>query len=216
MTETQALEILWDYLCLHQTPEKADLILGFGCYDSQVAHRAAELYLAGFAPRILFTGGLGRNTTGLFCRGEAEVFAQVAMDRGVPKEAILLETKSANTKENIQFSRQLLQQENIPHARILGVHKPYMERRIQAAMGVYWPEQAFSVTSAQVTAREALALAARQGMTEKEVISTIVGDFQRIELYAQKGYQLPQYIPPVCWEAFRLLVDLGYDSQLAK
>ncbi len=216
MTESQALHILWDYLCLHQAPEKADLILGFGCYDSQVARRAAQLYQAGYAPRILFTGGLGRNTNGLFSRSEAEVFAQVAMDCGVPREAILLETRSTNTKENIQFTRQLLQERNIPHSRILGVHKPYMERRIQAAMGVYWPEQVFSVTSAQVTLEEAITLALAQGMTKKDTISTIVGDFQRIELYAQKGYQLPQYIPPVCWDAYRLLVELGYDAQLAK
>ncbi len=216
MTEAQALHILWDYLCLHQEPQKADLILGFGCYDSQVARRAAQLYHQGYAPRILFTGGLGRNTTGRFSRSEAEEFAQVAMDCGVPQQAICLETQSANTKENIQFSRKLLQAQNIPHGRILGVHKPYMERRIQAAMGVYWPEQVFSVTSAQIRLEEAIALAPEQGMTEKEIISTIVGDFQRIELYAQKGYQLPQYIPSICWEAYRLLVDMGYDAQLVK
>ena len=55
-----------------------------------------------------------------------------------------------------------------------------------------------------------------QGITERSAIEVIVGDFQRIELYAQKGYQLPQDIPPYAWNAFHALVALGYDGQLAK
>lgn len=210
------LQILWDYLSLHQRVESADVIVGFGCYDDNVARRAAELYHQGYAPKILFTGGLGRNTMGLFTITEAEKFAKVAMDCGVPEGDILLEDQSTNTKENIQFTRKLLEERGIPHGRILGVHKPYMERRIFAAMGVYWPEQAFSVTSFRQTLEEALEEAKAQGMEESNTISTIVGDFQRIELYAQKGYQLPQYIPPEAWEAYHALVAMGYDSQLVK
>ena len=58
--------------------------------------------------------------------------------------------------------------------------------------------------------------AKQQGITENASISVIVGDFQRIELYAQLGYQLPQYIPPEAWEAFHALVAMGFDKQLAK
>ncbi len=216
MEYLQYLQILWDYLSLHQQPRQADVIVGFGCYDDNVARRAAQLYRDGYAPWVLFTGGLGRNTAGLFSVSEAEKFARVAADCGVPPERILVENQSTNTKENIHFTRRLLEEREIPHGRILGVHKPYMERRIQAAMGVYWPEQAFSVTSFPQSLTEALADAKRQGMAEADTISTIVGDFQRIELYAKKGYQLPQYIPPEAWEAYRALVAMGYDSQLAK
>lgn len=210
------LQILWDYLCLHRTPEKAEVILGFGSFDDNVARRSAALYLQGYAPKILFTGGLGRCTVGLYTQPEAERFRDVAVSLGVPEENILVESKSANTKENIQFTRQLLEKTHTSHGSILGVHKPYMERRIAAAMGVYWPEQSFSVTSPQMTIPQYLREAERQGMTEKDAISVIVGDFQRIDLYAQKGYQLPQYIPAEAQEAFERLVSMGYDSQLAK
>ncbi len=210
------LQILWDYLSLRQEVQKADVIVGFGCYDDNVARRAAELYLQGYAPKILFTGGLGRNTTGLFTETEAEKFAKVAISRGVSAEDILLENKSTNTKENIHFTRALLEERGIPHDRMLGVHKPYMERRIHAAMGVYWPEQAFSVTSFRQTLKEALEEAKRQGMEEANTISTIVGDFQRIELYANLGYQLPQFIPQEAWDAYHTLVAMGFDSQLVK
>lgn len=210
------LQVIWDYLCLHQPPAKADVIVGFGNFNTDIARRAAELYHAGYAPKILFTGGLGRNTEGLLPEPEALRFAKVAMDCGVPESDIILEDKSANTKENILFTRQLLERLQLPHSHILGVHQPFMERRIAAAMGVYWPEQSFSVTCPQVTIPEYLRRAREQGISENASISVIVGDFQRIELYAELGYQLPQHIPQEAWEAFHTLVALGYDKQLAK
>ena len=212
----EPLQVIWDYLGMHQEPVKADVIVGFGNFNTDIARRAAQLYHQGYAPKILFTGGLGRNTEGMLPEPEAVRFAKVAMECGVPEEDIILEDKSRNTKENIEFTRALLEERGIPHAHILGVHQPFMERRIVAAMGVYWPEQSFSVTCPQVTIPEYLESAKRQGMTEEASISVIVGDFQRMDLYAKKGYQLPQHIPEEAWEAFRQLVEMGYDKQLAK
>lgn len=216
MDYLKPLQVIWDYLGMHQKPETADVIVGFGNFNTDIARRAAELYHQGYAPRILFTGGLGRNTEGLLPEPEAVRFARVAMEWGVPEEAILLEDKSANTKENIVFTRRLLEERDIPHDRILGVHQPFMERRITAAMGVYWPELDFSVTSPQVSIPEYLRRAREQGISENASISVIVGDFQRIDLYAKLGYQLPQHIPEEAWQAFHQLVALGYDKQLAK
>ena len=212
----EPLQVIWDYLGMHQQPEKADVIVGFGNFNTDIARRAAELYHQGFAPKILFTGGLGRNTEGMLPEPEAIRFAKVAMECGVPERDILLEDKSRNTKENIEFTRALLEERGIPHDRILGVHQPFMERRIVAAMGVYWPELNFSVTSPQVTIPEYLRRAQEQGITENASVSVIVGDFQRMDLYAKLGYQLPQYIPEEAWEAYRILVAMGFDKQLAK
>ena len=210
------LQVIWDYLGLHQAPQKADVIVGFGNFNDNIARRAAELYRQGLAPKILFTGGLGRNTLGLLPESEADRFARVAMECGVPEEDIIREDKSTNTAENIIFTRRLLEELGVPHGRILGVHQPFMERRITAAMGVYWKDLDFRVTSPQVTIESYLADARKQGVTEEASISVIVGDFQRMDLYAKKGYQLPQYIPEEAWEAFHELVAMGYDKQLAK
>jgi len=216
MDYLKPLEVIWDYLNMHQQPQKADVIVGFGNFNTDIARRAAELYLQGFAPKVLFTGGLGRNTTGLFTEPEAKKFARVAMECGVPEADILIEDRSANTKENIEFVRELLEKEDIPHSHIQGVHQPFMERRIVAAMGVYWPEQSFTVTCPQVTIPEYLERARQQGMGQNASISVIVGDFQRIELYGKLGYQLPQHIPEEAWQAYHTLVAMGYDKQLAK
>lgn len=210
------LRVLWDYLQLRQPLRKADVIVGFGNFNTDIPRRAAQLYLAGYAPKILFTGGLGRNTQGLLPETEAARFARVAAGMGVPEKDILLEDRSRNTAENIRLTRALLEAENIPHGHILGVHQPFMERRIAAAMGVYWPEQSFSVTSPQVTMEAYLSRAGDQGISENAAVSVIVGDFQRMDLYAQKGWQVPQEIPPEAWAAFHALVEQGFDKQLAK
>lgn len=216
MNFLEPLQVIWDYLGMHQTPEQADVIVGFGNFNTNIARRAAELYRQGLAPVVLFTGGLGRNTEGLLPEPEAVRFARVAMECGVPEKAILLEPESTNTAENILFTRRLLEERGIPHERILGVHQPFMERRITAAMGVYWPKQDFRVTSPQTSIADYLADAKKQGVTENAAVSVIVGDFQRMDLYAKKGYQTPQYIPPEAWEAFHKLVAMGFDKQLAK
>ena len=212
----QPLQVIWDYLCLNQPLEKADCIVGFGNFNTDIALRAAELYHQGFAPKVLFTGGLGRNTEGLLPEPEAVRFAKVAMEAGVPEEDIILEPNSTNTKENILFTREKLEQLGIPNGRILGVHQPFMERRIKAAMGVYWPEVNFGITSPQVTIPQYLERAKQQGVSPNASVSVIVGDFQRMDLYAKLGYQLPQHIPDSAWEAFHQLVEMGYDQQLAK
>lgn len=216
MEYLEPLQVIWDYLGMHQEPCKADCIVGFGNFNTNIARRAAELYHQGYALKILFTGGLGRNTEGLLPEPEAVRFAKVAMQCGVPEEDILIEDKSTNTKENIEFTRNLLIQKGLPHDHILGVHQPFMERRICAALGVYWPELRITITSPQVTIPQYLEDAKKQGITENAAISVIVGDFQRMDLYAKKGFQLPQHIPEEAWAAFDKLVSLGFDKQLAK
>ena len=216
MEYLEPLQIIWDYLGMHQEPTKADCIVGFGNFNTDIARRAAELYHQGYAPKILFTGGLGRNTKSLFPEPEAVRFARVAMACGVPEADIILEDKSTNTKENIDFMREIFEKQGIPHDHVLGVHQPFRERRICAALGVYWPELNFSVTSPQVTIPEYLRRAAEQGMTENASVSVIVGDFQRMDLYAKLGYQVPQEIPEEAWAAYHALVAMGFDKQLAK
>ncbi len=209
-------QVLWDYMCLDMTPAPADVLVGFGCYDETVPLRVVELWKQGLAPWVVFTGGLGRNTSGLFRVSEAERFAAIAVKAGLPESAILLETRSANSAENFLFTKALLEGRNIPTHKILAVHKPYMERRVYAAAAVYWPQAEFILASPRVTIPEHIRAAQAVGMTEKGVLDTLVGDVQRMELYAQKGYQIPQEVPGPVRAAYERLVEAGYTSQLTR
>lgn len=135
MEKNEAIRILWDYLCLHQPLQPADCIIGFGCYNEDVGRRVAQLYCQGYAPLVLFSGGLGRNTRHMWTESEAERFARVAMADGVPENVILLENKSTNSGENLLFSRKILMDRGLTHPQVIGVHKPYMERRLSRSIG---------------------------------------------------------------------------------
>ena len=210
------LSVIWDYMHLHMPLKQADCIVGFGNRNMAIPHRAAQLYRAGYAPKVLFSGGLGRNTDGCWSGTEAERFAEAAMADGVPAEDIILEDKSSNTAENILFVRDKFRALNMEVHTILAVHQQFMERRIYAAMKQYWPEVEVVVTSPDTTLEEYLADVAAQGMAEHTAIEVIVGDFQRMEVYARKGWQIPQPIPDEAWAAFENLVELGYTGQLIK
>ena len=205
---------IWDYMHMNMALSRADCIVGFGCYNDDIALRCAELYHQGWAPKLLFTGGLGRNTLGLWAESEAARFGRIALVRGVPEKDLILEDKASNSAENILFTRRKLEELGLPCGKIIAVHKPFMERRLYAARQVYWPDVEAVLTSPQLDLDEYVARSVAQGLSEQTVIDVIVGDFQRMEVYAQRGYQIPQFIPPQVRRCFDALVAAGCTSEL--
>lgn len=206
----QLAQKLWDYHHMHHELKPSDCILVLGSHDKRVAERGAELYLEGFAPFILFSGGLGRLTQDLWRQTEADLFAGIAMEMGVPKEAILIENRSTNTGENILFSQQVLKEKGMDPERFIVIQKPYMERRSFATFKKHWPEKEVLVTSPQIPFEDY----ATEEIPLERVINIMVGDLQRIKLYPQMGFQIYQEIPKDVWSAYERLVALGFDKQL--
>jgi uncharacterized SAM-binding protein YcdF (DUF218 family) len=95
-------------LFLEDEPAAADLAIVFGSADEDEltwrATRGAELFLAGFVPRLLLSGGDpgGCGVT------EAARMATVAESQGAPQHALLLEDRSRTTVENVRNSLRLL------------------------------------------------------------------------------------------------------------
>jgi len=204
--------LLWDYHHVHHELKQSDCMIVLGSHDTRVAERGAELFLAGWAPRVVFSGGLGSLTKGVWTRPEAEIFAEIAIRQGVPRERILLETQSTNTGENVCFSKALLDREGIHPKTLIAVTKPYMERRVLATFKKVWPEPELIVTSPQIAWEDY----PTEDIPRERVIHILVGDLQRIALYAEKGFQIPQVIPPEVWQAYEQLIAVGYTGHLVK
>ncbi len=213
--QTLALaEKLWDYLKLSQQIEKSDAILVLCSHDKRVAERAAQLFLEDWAPLLIFSGGLGSITRTFWTEPEADQFAAIAIRMGVPQENILIENRSTNTGENFRFTRQLLSEQGIDPQEFIVVQKPYMERRSFATFRKMWPEKDVIVTSPQVAFDEYLGSYTNQALSADDVISIMVGDLQRIKVYAERDFQIPQEIPAEVWSAYEELVRSGYDRHL--
>ena len=201
---------LWNYHHVNQSLEKSDCILVLGSHDLRVAERGAELYLKKWAPVIIFSGGLGNLTKGIWGEAEADKFAAVAQKMGVPKEVILIENKSTNTGENILFAQQLLKEKGLDPQSFIVVQKPYMERRSYATFKKYWPNKKLVVTSPQISFEQY----PNDEIPLEKVINIMVGDLQRIKIYPEEGFQIFQEIPMDVWEAYEQLVELGYNKHL--
>ena len=207
-------ERLWHYHRLNHQLRKADAILVLCSHDTKVAERGAELFLAGWAPLLIFSGGLGAITKNIWTEPEANQFAAIAIGLGVPPEKIIIENRSTNTGENVLFTKQLLKQHALDPERLILVQKPYMERRSFATFRKVWPEKQVVVTSPQVSFDDYLAGYTNKELSGDDVVSIMVGDLQRIKVYAEKGFQIHQEIPDEVWSAYEQLVRAGYDRHL--
>lgn len=207
-------EQIWHYHLMNHQLEKTDAILVLCSHDKRVAERGAELLLAGWAPVLIFSGGLGTITSGMWNEPEADQFARLAVELGVPEQKILIENKSTNTGENVLFTKQFLAEKNLNPEKFIVVQKPYMERRAYATFRKLWPEKQVLVTSPQVSFEKYLSEYTNEGLSSDDVISIMVGDLQRIKLYPEKGFQIQQEIPGEIWAAYEELVRTGYDRHL--
>ena len=204
--------IVWDYHHLNHSLEPADCILVLGSHDLRVAERGAQLYLERWAPQLIFSGGLGNLTRGLWNEPEAEKFARVAMQMGVPRESILTETRSTNTGENVKLTRALMKQQGLDPRKFILVQKPYMERRAYATFRQFWPEKECLVTSPQIPFEQY----ANAEISKQEVIHIMTGDLQRIREYPSRGFQIYQEIPAEVWDAYLKLVEMGFTKNLIR
>ena len=114
-------------------PADAAIVLGAAVFRDRPSpvlreriNHAIWLYQNGYVDVIIFTGGVGWNDA----RSEAEVAQQYALAQGVPAAAILVETTSVSTLENLINAQQIALSHNL-HSFLL-VSTPYHMKRAMA------------------------------------------------------------------------------------
>jgi uncharacterized SAM-binding protein YcdF (DUF218 family)/glycosyltransferase involved in cell wall biosynthesis len=115
-----------------QQPVKADAIVVFGGgagesgvpgqgYEERVTH-AVDLFKKGYAKHIIFSSGYTN------VMKEPDVMKVLAISLGVPADAIIVETESANTYKNVLNTKKILKEKG--WNKILLVSSPYHMRRV--------------------------------------------------------------------------------------
>ncbi|MEV4893723.1 YdcF family protein [Nonomuraea sp. NPDC055795] len=204
------LEVLWDYHQMGHELQPTDAIIGLGSHDLGVAQFSAQLFKSGIAPLVIFTGANAPTTMERFPRGEAVHYREEAIRLGIPAAWILVETKASNTGENIQFTRDLLAGRGLHVDSITLVSRPYQQRRAFATCRKLWPEVHVVCASQPLPLGEYILSIG----DARRVADMMVGDTQRIDIYAERGFAIPQDIPAHVVEAYERLVAAGYTSRL--
>lgn len=109
-------KILWDYHHVNHQLKKADLLFILCSHDLSVAHYGAKLFLDGWAPVLAISGGVAHQTDLLntgWQKSEAEMFFDVAIEAGISREEIILETKAKNTGDNFELTEVLLKERGL-------------------------------------------------------------------------------------------------------
>lgn len=121
-------------------PADAILVLGAAAYDARPSpvfqeriRHALDLYRRGYADTLVFTGGYGYGAR----FSESQVARRYALREGVPAEAILIETLSRTTYENLREARSLMLERGL--RRVIVVSDPlHMARalRLSRRLGI--------------------------------------------------------------------------------
>jgi uncharacterized SAM-binding protein YcdF (DUF218 family) len=204
------VQTLWDYHDMHHELRPTDVGIGLGSHDLGVATYAAELYQQGCFPRIIFTGANAPTTVERFPRGEAVHYREHALELGVPDDAILVEPEARNTGDNITLSRRLLEARGIEVKSVTLISRPYQQRRAYATCKKLWSDVDVICASRPLPLDEYIESIGDVG----RVINMLVGDTQRIQLYAQRGFSIPQAIPGDVNTSYKRLVELGFTERV--
>ena len=203
-------QILWDYHQMHHQPRNTDIAIGLGSHDIGVAEHTADLYHQGRFPLIVFTGANAPSTQDVFPRGEAVHYAKRAQELGVPGGAILIEPAATNTGANFTLTRKLLTDKGLEPKSATIVCRPYQQRRAYATCAKLWKELDITCSSQSLPLdRYVQTIGSRD-----RVINMLVGDTQRVWVYADKGYATQQPVPPRVRRAFDSLVTAGFTDRL--
>lgn len=203
-------QTLWDYHQVHHEPRNTDIAIGLGSHDIGVAEHTADLYHQGRFPLIVFTGANAPTTSEAFPRGEAVHYAERAEQLGVPDTAIIIEDKARNTGENFSLTRALLDRDGIHPESATIISRPYQQRRAYATCQKLWPELDVICSSRPQPLADYIASIGDQD----KVLNMLVGDTQRIWVYAEQGFATHQHMSASVVAAFERLVDLGFSRRL--
>ena len=179
MTEAAFMEEVID------TP-KCDVMFVFSGTHPGHWETAIAAYKDGLAPRIIVTGGFGkpdgRDPAG---RSEAEVIAQHLLEAGIPREAMLLETRSRNSLENVLFAKELFDFADIRS--ILFVCKSHAAGRQYRTLKKHLPPGITYIPATFDTVYNGIRIN-RHTWAETEIgRSRVYGEYLRILRYGERG-----------------------------
>ena len=199
---------IWEYHSIDKILHKSDFILVMGSADERVAIHAAYLFLLKYSELIIPSGGFGKVTKDLNKIPEGERFASIIEKLGVPSQNIIIENEATNSGENLTFVKNRLQNLSITVKTGILVTKPYMARRAYATAMKQWPEIQWEVSAPKLSFEMYL----NDTITFDMTVNLMVGDLQRIKIYAEKGFQIEQEIPDDVWESYEFLKNNGYNK----
>lgn len=204
----EQVSVLWDWLAVSDKPKPCDVLFLFGGAIISTADKGVELYKQGFSRRMVVTGNTGTFGNPEWAEPIADVFAEYASAHGVPKDAIIVQNKSMNTREDVTLTLPILDAMRIPHVSVVLVSRPVHQRRAFATYQKHDPAARImnvpchEPSPSQLSQSELLYVATR-----------CMQEYERLKQYATKGDIAAQEIPETVAAAYTsikaMLAEVG-------
>lgn len=204
------VDTLWAYHQMGHQPRPVDAGIVLGSHDLGPATYAAQCWHQQVFPVIVMSGANAPTTRARFPRGEAMHYRDQAIELGVPDQQILLEPQATNTAENLALSRAVLTEHGITPSSVMLISRPYQQRRAYATCQQVWPDVDVICGSLPLELDDYVHTIG----DAQRVIDMLVGDTQRITVYARRGFAAYQPMPASVHTAYSRLVSRGYTSRL--
>lgn len=214
------------YMKMNHDIKKSEVIFVLGSHDMSVARYAVDLIHQWYGDYLLVSWKSNishewqwvmekkmREELGVIWN-EAHQMKQIALDKWVPEEKILVEDQATNTELNIKYWYKVLKKQWLQNSSILFVHKPYMERRTYATL---MKQRPWDNSSIKVVSEPISFLEYRKWPIDDEVlINFLVWDLDRIIKYpyAPYEYQIAQEVSDEVLISFEFLKSKGFTKRI--
>jgi len=201
---------LFDYLYLQDKISLAEAIIGFGHFDQKIPFHCGKLFCEGFAPLIIFSGGIGAGSAGLKKPEALEFFDTLKHHfPDIPSGKVFLEDKSTNTGENIKLTLDMLRDKNPEFSsfrKLIIAANSYRQRRVWLTCKKYFKNTELINSPPDTNFEEELEMFERIG---EDLCSHLIQELVRIRTYPDNGYieknVIPKEIDMIAVELYKLM-----------
>jgi uncharacterized SAM-binding protein YcdF (DUF218 family) len=137
--DVKVLNDAYDYLAEEDNLDEADIVFIFGAKTPLRIEKAIDVYKRGYGKKLLISGK-GPFYSEVDTKTEAEIYSDIAKEKGIPEEVILIESASITIPDNVRCSLNLLDKKSIQPESLILVNSPYTQRRGWAHFKKYTPD----------------------------------------------------------------------------
>ena len=146
----EIIEKITNYIFVNDKPGKADAIFVVGGSLPDASEIAADLYNKGFSKNMIIGGkySIKRESFPLpEYQTEYDFYKEILIKNGVNEEDIYGEARSAYTKQNAEFARQVVIENKLDINSAIIVCKAFHARRCLLFWQMYFPDVEFRVVT---------------------------------------------------------------------
>lgn len=174
-----------DFVFVQTEIQPADIILVPGGSYPQQIEKAAELYHQGMAPYILPSGGYNSYINEV----EWVYMRRIALELGIPEDAILKEDQAKNTFDNAIYSWEVIKSMKIKVKSAIMVCKGQHSRRALLSYQTAFPQEIkFMVT----TVMDDRVISEENWFLKEEKIKLVMIEVEKIGRYF--GHHIPNWV----------------------